>query len=194
MKFRVLKRGLTLALLASIGSTAMAHTGHETSGLASGFGHPIGGLDHLLAMVAVGLWAAHLGGKALWAVPAAFVGTMLLGGALGASGVQLPYVEQGIVLSVIVLGLCLAGAARFPAALCAALAGVFALFHGVAHGAEMPVSASGISYAAGFAVATALLHLAGIALSKVVTPFNNGLVNRIAGAGIAAAGTALAFA
>ena len=112
----------------------------------------------MLAMVAVGLWAGLNGGRALWAWPVAFVGVMLAGGALGMAGVAVPMVEPGILASVIVLGLLVLTAARLPVALGAALVGVFALLHGHAHGAELPTEAAAATYAAGFALATALLH------------------------------------
>ncbi len=138
----------------TVAGVALAHTGHEVSGFISGLAHPVGGADHLLAMLAVGLWAARLGGRALWLVPLAFVATMLLGNLLALSGVSLVFTEQGIGLSVVVLGLLLAFAARFVTPVCMAIAGSFALFHGLAHGAEMPLNASGFSYAAGFMLAT----------------------------------------
>jgi urease accessory protein len=151
-------------LVALTGST-LAHTGHgDTSGFAHGFNHPIGGLDHVLAMVAVGLYAAMLGGRALWLVPGTFVTVMALGGALGMAGYALPYTEIGIALSVIVLGLAVAFRIGVPTLAAMALVGLFAIFHGHAHGAEMPLDLSGYEYAAGFLLATALLHGAGIAL------------------------------
>lgn len=112
-------------------------------------------------MLAVGLWAARLGGRSLWLVPLAFVTTMVLGNVLALSGLALAVTEQGIGLSVVVLGLLLAFAARFATPVCMSIAGGFALFHGLAHGAEMPLSASGFSHAAGFVMATLGLHLAG---------------------------------
>ena len=112
--------------------------------------HPLGGLDHVLAMVAVGLYAALLGGRALWLVPGTFVAVMALGGALGMAGYALPYTEIGIALSVIVLGLAVALRISLPTLAAMALAGLFAIFHGHAHGAEMPQDLSGYEYAAGF--------------------------------------------
>jgi urease accessory protein len=143
---------------------ALAHTGHgDAGGFAHGFTHPLGGLDHVLAMAAVGLFAAHLGGRALWLVPATFVTVMALGGALGMAGVALPFVETVIALSVVVFGLAVALRISVPTLAAMALVGVFAIFHGHAHGAEMPQDASGAAYALGFLLATALLHGAGIA-------------------------------
>jgi urease accessory protein len=129
-----------------------------------GFAHPFGGLDHVLVMVAVGLYAVMLGGRALWLVPATFLGVMALGGALGASGLALPFGETAIAASVIVLGLAIALRLTLPTLTAIALVDLFAVFHGYAHGLEMPQSASGQQYAAGFMLATALLHSTGIML------------------------------
>ena len=151
-----------LILLASVGP-AFAHTGHGAGSFLQGFAHPLGGLDHLLAMVAVGLYAAMIGGRALWLIPAAFLGAMALGGALGMMGYELQYTEIGIAVSVIVLGLAVALRVSLPTVGAMALAGLFAIFHGHAHGAEMPQTISGYEYAAGFLLATAALHGVGIA-------------------------------
>jgi urease accessory protein len=190
-----LSRLATLAASAFVfPALAHAHPGHEghelTWDFGAGFAHPLSGLDHLLAMVAVGLWAAQLGGRARWLVPAAFVGVMALGGALGSTGLTVPGVEQGIAASVLVLGLLVAAAARPPVAAGMALAGGFAVFHGVAHGAEMPASAGGLGYGAGFVLATALLHAAGVNLGLLggkISP----RATRLAGWGVAAAGAVL---
>jgi urease accessory protein len=157
-------RALLVFLFAILApSVAFAHTGHgETAGFIHGFAHPIGGLDHILAMVAVGVFAYVLGGKALWLVPLSFVAMMVAGFALGITGVNLPFVELGIALSSIVIGGAAALGRPMPTAAAMALVGVFAVFHGHAHGAEMPETASGALYAGGFVAATALLHLAGI--------------------------------
>lgn len=176
--------------LASVPAIAHAHTGvGATGGFVHGFAHPVGGLDHVLAMVAVGIFAAMLGGRALWLVPAAFVVVMAFGGALGIYGVQVPFVEAGIAGSVIVLGLAVALRWKPPVAAAMALVGLFAVFHGHAHGAEMPLDASGASYAAGFLLATALLHLAGIALG-----FGIGLIGRRSHLAARAGGGAMAIA
>lgn len=157
---RFLTAFLTTLLVAS---EAFAHTGvGTTAGFAHGALHPLGGLDHLLAMVTVGLLAFHLGGKAIWLVPASFLAMMVVGGALGVAGVALPLVELGIVLSVVVLGALVAFGRSLPVALAMTLAGGFALFHGHAHGAEMPVAASGLIYGLGFLLSTAALHGAGL--------------------------------
>lgn len=157
-------RGALAALLALSPSLAFAHPGHgDTVGFSHGFLHPIGGLDHVLAMVAVGIFAANLGGRALWAVPATFVALMAVGGAFGMYGVAVPFVEIGIAASVIVLGGAVAlGWKNWPLGAAMALVGFFAVFHGHAHGAEMPADASALTYAAGFMLATTLLHIAGI--------------------------------
>ena len=119
----------------------------------------------MLAMVAVGLWAGLNGGRALWVWPVAFVGVMVAGGALGIAGVPLPMVEPGILASVVVLGLLVLAAAQLPVALGAAIVAVFALLHGHAHGAELPAEAAAVTYAAGFAIATALLHALGLGVA-----------------------------
>ena len=158
-------RRLSLAafILLVTAAAAEAHTGiGATMGFTHGFGHPFSGLDHILAMVAVGLFAANLGGRALWLVPGSFVAMMAVGGALGVAGIEMPFVEIGIAASVIVLGLAVAMQRNLSVAGAMALAGFFALFHGQAHGAEMPVDASGLAYALGFVVATAILHMIGI--------------------------------
>ena len=174
---------------------AMAHTGvGSTSGFGAGFGHPLGGADHMLAMIAVGLWAAQQGGRSLWLVPTAFVAVMLLGGVLGMLQVGVPFVEQGILASVLVLGVLIATAMRLPAYAGASLVAVFALFHGHAHGTEMPLSGAGLSYAAGFALATALLHGAGIGLAVTLQRLNAARLARMAGAVIAFGGVYLALA
>ena len=172
---------------------AIAHTGAEHAlSFASGFAHPWTGLDHMLAMVAVGLWAGLNGGRALWAWPAAFVGVMLLGGALGMAGVGLPMAEAGILASVMVLGLLVLAAVQLPAAAGAILVAAFALLHGHAHGAELPTGAAAATYAAGFAIATAILHAIGIGVASLAKAPNGRLLVRGAGALVAAAGVALA--
>lgn len=162
---RRLAYAASLPLLLPTTGVALAHPGPgEATGFVHGFMHPVGGLDHVLAMVAVGLLAAHLGGRSLWLVPAAFMTAMAAGGALGMAGVAVPYAEAGIMLSIVVLGLAAVLRIGMPVSVAMALAGFFAIFHGYAHGAEMPAGASGITYAAGFLAATALLHAAGIAI------------------------------
>ena len=155
-----------------------------------GLAHPLGGLDHVLAMVAIGLYAAMLGGRALWFVPSAFLGAMALGGALGMMGYGLPYTEIGIAVSVIVLGLAIAFRISLPTIAAMALAGVFAIFHGHAHGAEMPQSIAGYEYAAGFLLATALLHGIGIGVG-IFSANTRWRVAQAAGAAMALAGAVL---
>jgi urease accessory protein len=183
-----------LALMTLVASPALAHTGAgATSSFFAGLSHPLGGFDHVLAMVAVGLWAALRGGKAVWVWPSAFVGVMVVGGVLGYAGIGLPLVEPGILASIVILGLMVATAARVPVAAGAGLIGLFALFHGHAHGAEAPAAASALGYAAGFALATAGLHAAGIgAVIAGRGRLWQGAV-RAAGAACAVAGAALAF-
>jgi urease accessory protein len=165
---RLLLRSIA-AIVFFLPGTALAHTGiGDTSGFVHGFSHPIGGLDHVLAMVAVGVFAYQLGGRALWLVPATFVLVMALGGALGIAGVAIPYIEVGIALSVVILGAIIALGIKAPVAIAMAIVGVFAIFHGHAHGAEMPADASGAAYAAGFMIGTALLHAVGLALGFLI--------------------------
>jgi urease accessory protein len=184
---------LTIAGLLIGTNSALAHTGLEHAlSFASGFAHPWSGLDHMLAMVAVGLWAGLVGGRALWAWPAAFVGAMLAGGALGMAGVPVLLVEAGILASVIVLGLLVLTAARLPVALGAALVAVFAVLHGRAHGAELPSGAAAATYAAGFALATALLHVIGLGIAYLCRSDSGKLIVRGAGAAVTVAGVALA--
>ncbi|WP_292634198.1 HupE/UreJ family protein, partial [Mesorhizobium sp.] len=150
---------LAVILLLAAAMPAYAHVGAgSTSSFAAGFVHPLSGLDHMTAMVAVGLWAAMKGGKALWAWPLAFLGVMLAGGALGMLHVPVPFVEPGILASVVAFGLLVALAIDLPVSAGVAIIGLFALFHGHAHGAEVPENAAGLEYMAGFAAATALLH------------------------------------
>jgi urease accessory protein len=174
---------------------AFAHTGvSATTGLAQGFLHPLGGLDHVLAMVAVGLYAAQLGGRGLWLLPSAFVGTMVVGGLVGYLGVALPMVEPGIGLSVVAMGALIALGVRLPSLAATALVAAFALAHGHAHGSEGAELASFLTYAAGFVAATALLHGAGIALGLALdrlAPLPATVIRRAAGAAGALAGIAM---
>lgn len=179
---------IALAALCLFAGTASAHTGNHATGFAGGLAHPFLGLDHLLAMVAIGLWAGQQGGRALWAVPAAFVGAMVAGGALALSGVSLPLVETGIAASVLVLGLLIATRRQGSVVAGMSLAAGFALFHGYAHGLEMPQAASPALYALGFVLATVFLHGVGIAGSRV-----GRYAMQAAGVGIAASGLAMLF-
>lgn len=180
---------LGLALFALTPFLAQAHiVPGEANGFTSGLNHPLHGLDHILAMVAVGLWAAQLGGRSLWLVPATFVGLMTVGGALGMLGVHVPMVEAGILLSVLVLGLLVAAKARLPLILSLSVTGLFAIFHGHAHGTEIPMAASGISYAVGFVLATAALHACGIGMGLLAQKRMAAPALRFAGAAIVLAG------
>jgi len=192
MKTRLL---LTAASLAASTMPAFAHLDPAEHGsLLAGFTHPLSGLDHILVMIAVGLWAAQIGGRALWVVPAAFVGTMAFGFALAIIGVHLPFVEPAILASVVALGLLVAMAVRMETAACAAVVGIFALFHGYAHGGELG-AAGALPFSAGFVVATALLHIAGIGLGLGIGRLSSGrIISRMIGGLTAFAGLALIFA
>jgi len=184
---------IAASLLAGMPTAALAHTGvGHVFGFSSGFLHPLGGLDHLLAMFAVGLLAAQLGGRAIWLVPTTFVSVMVLGALAGLAGVPLPGTEYGILLSVIVIALPVAFALGIPTGVAMALVGVFAIFHGHAHGAEIPIDAHAGTYVAGFALATALIHAAGIALGLVLGRLAAGTL-RLTGAAIVLAGCVLAI-
>jgi urease accessory protein len=185
-------RALLTALFVLIPTAAFAHTGvGDTSGFVHGFMHPVSGIDHILCMVAVGVFAFVLGGRALWLVPLSFVGMMAVGFLLGVSGVDLPYVELGIGLSSVVIGAAAAWGRPMPVRGAMALVGLFAIFHGHAHGAEMPQNAAGLEYALGFIVATALLHVAGIlgamGVAKLAGRFGRPLA-QLAGAAFALGG------
>jgi urease accessory protein len=183
---------LSLVTLAPV--LAQAHPGHGSSiGFTSGMIHPMTGLDHILAMVAVGMWAAQLGGRRLWALPAAFLCLMSAGGLIGMAGFHFPMIEAGILASVLVLGLLIAGAVRLPMWSSLALVGLFAFCHGHAHGSELPAGASGLTYGVGFVLSTALLHLAGIGLGLAVQKKLPAAAFRFAGATIAIAGLCLCW-
>jgi urease accessory protein len=167
---------------------AHAHPGHDAMSFTSGLAHPVLGLDHLLAMVAVGLWAVQLGGRAQWLVPGAFVAAMTVGGTLGMSQVPLPFVEQGILASIFVLGLLIAMAARLGLGASITLVSLFALFHGHAHGAEAPANASAVIYGLGFALATAALHASGILVGLGIREASKTAWIRAAGVAVIAVG------
>ena len=185
---------LPVALLLLVPSVASAHpqTG-GIGGFVSGFLHPLTGLDHIVAMVAVGLWGAYLGAPAMWLLPVIFPMVMAFGGALGILGMPLPGTEIGIALSGVMLGLAVAFAARPPLWVAGVLVGIFAIFHGHAHGTELPHAANAFTYAVGFVVATGLLHLSGIALGLLTRwPWGTALV-RAGGGVIACIGFAFLF-
>jgi urease accessory protein len=191
----MLHRALMIVGLLLTSTAAYAHTGvGDTTGFAHGFSHPISGLDHVLVMVAVGLFAAHLGGRALWLVPLSFVSMMVVGGAVGMAGIELPFVEIGIALSVIVLGAAVAFGLHLPTIAAMALVGLFAIFHGHAHGMEMPESASGLAYAAGFVIAPAMLHICGIGLGLLLGRLGEARgtrISRVVGGAMSVTGVAI---
>ncbi|MFN7012429.1 MAG: HupE/UreJ family protein [Allorhizobium sp.] len=181
---------ITAAFLGAATAPAFAHLNPTEHGsLMAGLSHPLSGADHILAMVAVGLWASQISGRALLAVPAAFVGTMALGFLLAVSGIEIPFVEPAILASVIGLGLLVATAARLPVTASAAVVGVFALFHGHAHGGELG-AAGALQFGLGFLVATAALHAAGIGLGIALGRMGP-LVTRLLGLATAVGGAAL---
>ncbi len=182
---------IILLLLPSI---ADAHPQQgNIGGLVSGFLHPFTGLDHIAAMVAVGLWGAYLGAPAMWLLPVIFPLVMAFGGALGILGVPLPGTEVGIALSGVLLGLAVAFAARPPLWIAGTLVGVFAIFHGHAHGTELPHAANALTYAVGFVLATGLLHLSGIAFGLLTRYPWGGAVVRAGGGVIACIGFGFLF-
>lgn len=185
---------LALAALAVTAVPAFAHLNPEEHGsFMAGFSHPLFGLDHILVMVAVGLWAAQIGGKALWGVPAAFVTTMAVGFGLALAGIDLPFVEPAILASVVALGLLVAMAVKLDTAASAAIVATFALFHGHAHGGELG-SAGAFEFGVGFVVATALLHIVGIGFGLGIARLSGGAIAaRILGAITALIGLVLAF-
>lgn len=185
------RSALAVSVALLLPSLAQAHPGNAlVYNCASGILHPLHGIDHLAAMIAVGVWAAQLGGRARWLMPSAFVSIMTLGSVLGANGFGLPGLEPMIAASVLALGLLIVAAVRLPVAAGAGIVAIFAVLHGLAHGAELPAGANALSYGAGFIVATAALHAVGLALGSVgqtrVPVFSRGL-----GAACATAGFAL---
>jgi urease accessory protein len=194
--FAILRNTLPLLTIFFLPTLAQAHPGlpGHTHGFTNGLAHPLTGLDHICAMVAVGLWAAQRGGRALWAVPLAFVSVMALGGMLGMAGGAFPFVETGIATSVLILGVLIAASVRLPLLMSILIVGVFALFHGFAHGAEMPATASGLAYGMGFILATASLHLGGIGLGLAAKQLGSMRLIRYAGGAIAVCGIYLFIA
>jgi urease accessory protein len=185
-------KALFAAALVALPTAAFAHIGdHSHMSLAEGLAHPFTGLDHMLAMVAVGLWAAQIGGRALWLLPLTFPVVMAAGGVLGMGGVALPLVEAGIAISVLVLGSVIVFALRPSLAISVPLIAAFALLHGYAHGVELPVEASALEFSVGFIVATAALHMIGIGVGVLANHVPVHFVTRAAGGAIAVAGVAL---
>lgn len=184
-------RHATLALALLAAGPALAHTGDgDVAGFASGFLHPILGFDHVIAMIAVGLWGVFLGAPAIWVLPIVFPLVMALGGAFGMIGIPLPAVETGIALSAVILGVCVLFALKPPLPIAAGIVGAFAIFHGYAHGTEMPEASSAVAYALGFVIATGLLHLAGILFGSLARWDAGRVAVRAAGGLIALAGGA----
>lgn len=181
--------GLLLLLTLCWIAPVSAHEIHSGSGFMSGFNHPVLGFDHLLAMLSVGMLSTQLGGRAIWTVPLAFVTFMLVGGILGLYAIAVPFVEIGIALSVLLLGLAIAFDRQIPLLFAMAFVGIFAIFHGHAHGAEMPALASPVLYALGFLFGTAVIHLGGVMIGlgmQRMTGQRN--LMRVTGAAIAAMG------
>jgi len=184
--FHIIVVTTILMMLSSVASA------HESAGIAggfsSGFMHPVLGWDHVIAMVAVGLWGAFLGNPAIWVLPVVFPLVMAFGGSLGVTGVPVPAVETGIAVSAIVLGAMVAFAVRPPIWIAAVIVGAFAIFHGHAHGTELPGAANPLAYSLGFVIATGLLHISGIAFGMIThLPFGK-IVVRAGGSIIALAG------
>ncbi len=187
---RAIAVAATSLLLALACTPAFAHTGSMSGGFVGGFAHPLFGPDHVVAMVAVGLWGAFLGPPAIWLLPIVFPLVMACGGVVAILGNPLPGVETGIALSAIVLGLMVALAARPPLWIAAVLVGAFAIFHGFAHGAELPPGADAVAYSVGFVGATGLLHLTGVAFGLLARWPAGRIAVRAAGGAIALAGVA----
>ena len=179
---------LALAL-SFVPALAHAHPGHGivTGGIGWGLAHPFTGLDHILAMIAVGLWAVQIGKRALWLLPLSFVSAAALGAALGMSGVRLPLVEPAILASVIGIGALVAFATRLPLAVSVAILSLAAIFHGQAHGSELPADSSGIQAILGFIIATTILHAIGIAAGLALERTAKHGAIRLAGAAILSA-------
>ena len=188
MKARTGLFSFALIATATLTSVAEAHTG---SAGPAGFAHPFTGIDHLLAMITVGAFAYLAGGRALWLVPATFVATMAAGAAIGIAGVEVSLVETAIALSLIAAGALVAFGRKVPVVFAMALVGIFAAFHGYAHGTEMPAGASALSYGAGFAAATALLLASGAIGAAAVSRLADRAALRFGGAAVAAAGLAI---
>ncbi|MEH6401752.1 MAG: HupE/UreJ family protein [Sneathiella sp.] len=189
---------ISTAFLTVAASPAFAHTGHtEASSLISGLMHPVIGLDHILAMIAVGLLATQMRGKSRTVLPAIFIAMMIAGAALASSAIAIPFIEQGILGSVIILGAVIAGGYRLPASIAASLVGFFALFHGAAHFVEMPANATTMAYGTGFLVASLALIAGGSVLGLAAPKFLGKVAPttvRLAGAAVSFAGLGLAIA
>lgn len=193
--FQLDRRIVILATLLLVPSLAQAHpNGAAAVGVISGMTHPLTGFDHLLAMIGVGIFASQRGGRAIWMIPLAFISAMTLGAILGATGLAIPFAEQGIVASVLVLGVLIAAAIRLPLVASSILIGVFALFHGHTHGAEMSATTWGWLYGFGFIFTTTILHSSGVGLGVAARKMNSEKILRYAGGTMALCGIYLAFA
>jgi urease accessory protein len=190
-------RHVALAAVLALLATALPAQAHTESsaggGFLTGFLHPLTGIDHLLAMLAVGMWGAQLGMPAIWVLPVAFPLVMAIGGVLGVAGVALPGAETAIVLSVILLGAAIASGRRPPLPFAAALVALFAIFHGYAHGRELPAQTSAIDFSAGFVLATGCIHLTGIGIGTVTKLPHGMQMLRAGGGAIALVGCLLAW-
>ena len=187
-----IKTSSLIILLLTITSSAFAHSDPASiqGGFVNGFMHPIMGLDHVVAMVAVGLWGVFLGKPAIWLLPVIFPLVMAIGGALGVAGVDIPAIEMGIALSGVVLGLAVAFALKPPLWIAGIIVGIFAIFHGHAHGTELPNATSPLIYSIGFVTGTGLLHLTGIAFGELTRWSWGTMVVRAGGVAIAVIGLA----
>jgi urease accessory protein len=183
----------TFALIVLASSPALAHTGSMGGDFISGFAHPLLGPDHMVAMVAVGLWGTFLGVPAVWILPVVFPAVMAVGGIIAIVGATIPYVEVAVALSAIMLGGMVALEARPPLVAAAVLVGAFAIFHGAAHGGEIPAGTNAVGYCVGFVVATGLLHLTGIAFGLLARWPRGRIAVRAAGGAIALAGIVFLF-
>lgn len=184
---------IAIALLSVIAPLAEAHTGVAQHGFMSGLAHPFLGLDHLLAMLAVGVWAGTMGGKASWRIPLAFIVIMAISGLLSQGLTSMPLIESGIAVSLLLLGLFIVLAIKLPVVMGMIVVSLFAVFHGVAHGVELPVAASPLWYVSGFVLATALLHAAGV-IAAVSRNDKSQVLVRLTGALIATTGGVMLLA
>jgi urease accessory protein len=192
--FKTLLRWLILIVILSLPSNALAHAvAGEAGGFLTGVRHPVSGLDHVLAMIAVGIWGAQLGAPAIWLLPVIFPMVMALGGIIGLLGIPLPGMETGIAISALVLGLMIASEKRPPLWIAAVIVGFFAIFHGYAHGTELPDGQSGLLYSMGFVMATGCLHGTGISIGLIHHWPVGRFILRTAGAIIAVAGIYFLF-
>jgi urease accessory protein len=182
---------MTILLLVAVPPLAAHTTGGAVGGLGSGLGHPFIGVDHLLAMLAVGMWAYQLGGSSVWKVPLAFVLTLLVGASIGLTGLSLPFIEPVIAASVMVFGLLIAMRSRVAPVLASMLVALFALFHGYAHGIEMPLAVTPLNYVAGFSLATIGLHGLGVMFAYVIHRTTHTMLLRVGGFGLAGTGLVL---